>query len=363
MIGFTLICTFLALLAWAHPAEAQQGRLSGGVPSPPCGAPGAPQINTLSSLGGSLVNGYGTWQFGPGMTPPTGAAPPGPWGTFNFVKLNGKVINRIGQTGIGAVRSGASQIVIDCGGNVFFLTLENDRQWVQYVNYDASSAGSPLIDPTAVTYVTGNPPNYSPPYTPSADGTTLTSTIGCVTTLEGVWCNGSGGATWQLFLNGLFMSAADPTSQFKSLAVNCNGNVFVSDWVTNNWAAVLSFNKYVTSSTTLPTCPIPTVVTATPNPTFVTSPVPGPQINSSTTVGSVIASVSVTTSDGSPFSGSLSLATNPSASFIGISGSNIVTTGIPTPAQAYNVEVHATSGGSAPLVAWPGASTIELIVH
>ena len=198
-------------------------------------------------------------------------------------------------------------------------------------------------------------------YTPSAPGTTLNSAPGCVTTLEGVWCNGSCGATWQLFLNGLFMSAADPTSRFSSLAVSCNGNIFVKDWVTANWAAVLSFNKYVTNSSVLPTCPIPTVVTTTPNPAFVTAPVPGPQISSSTTVGSVIATAAVVTSDGSPFSGTLALATNPDASaFLGMSGANIVTTGTPTPAQAYNVEVHATEGG---LTAWPGASTIELIVH
>jgi hypothetical protein len=351
LIALLLFLVALPLIALAG---GFRDGLSGGSPSGI--SPDGSQINTLDSIGGSLVNKYGVWTFGPGVTGPTAANPPGPFGSFNYAKLNGRVINQIGLFGITG-RTGASQIVVNYGGEVFFLTTENDRIWYQYVDYTQNSnvSGSACppctVDPTLVVHAAG--PNALPPFTPSAPGTTVTSSPGCVTSIDGVWC-APGGTGWQPTLNGIPFNAVGAVP-YNSMTVACSGNIFQLNANDGLMYTVLSFNTYPTSSgSSLPTCPIPINVAVTPNPALVSGSIPGPQLTSATT--GVIASFVVTTSDGSPYSGSTFLDTT--ASFLGISGTNIVTTASPSPPGNYFVEVRTASG-----VGSPGASTIEVIVH
>jgi len=54
-------------------------------------SPDGTQITSGST--GAVYNRYAKWTFGPVVTPPTDAGPPGPYGNFQYVKLNGKVLN------------------------------------------------------------------------------------------------------------------------------------------------------------------------------------------------------------------------------------------------------------------------------
>jgi hypothetical protein len=366
----TILNALLLFLA-AHPlialAGGPRGDLSGGSPSGI--GPDGSQINTLTSVGGSLVSKYGVWTFGPGVTGPTAANPPGPFGSFNYIKLNGRVINRLGEFGI-ADRTGASQIVVNYGGEVFYLTTENDRIWYQFVNYtengNVSSSACPpcTVDPTLVVHAAG--PNALPPFTPSTDGTTISSGAGCVTSVDGVWCNGAGGTNWTPTLNGIPIDlAGGPPPRFNSLTVSCNGQLFGLSTL-NAMFSFLSFEateSYAVSNPSLPTCPIAINVAVTPNPALVVAPVPGPHVSSSTPIGTPIASYVVTTSDGSPYTATPALGT--SASWLGVATSGgacspltppcIVTTGVPDTARF--VQVQPVSGRNA-----PGASEIEVLV-
>jgi len=331
----------------AHPLS--RG-LSGGTP--------AQSIDTLNSINGSVANAYGTWTFGPGITPHTGAGPPGPFGYFCYVKLNGKVINAIG--GLSPApggRSGAQQIVVDFGGNVFFLTAENDREWYQMNGYAGGvyNVGSPFIDPGSV--ISGPLPSPNPPFTPSPDGTTVTSTPGSLTSIDGVWTNGSGGSSWQPTLNGIPNIAAITTGiprSFNSMKISANGNMFLFDLNDGQWQAMLSHGEYLIGGS-VPVGPIPIDVLVTPNPALTGTTPPRPTLPPGASIGTVIASVSVTMSDSSSFSGSLSI-TAGGASFIGLSGANLVTTGS-TVSGTYFTTVSATAGG---ITVSPGASTVEI---
>jgi hypothetical protein len=158
-------------------------------------SPDGTQITSGST--GAVYNKYGKSTFGPVVTPPTSAGPPGPYGNFQYVKLNRKVLNNDNVPVAQAIK-------IDFGGNVFFLTTQNDRRWFQFVGYNASAhfVGSPNIDPTMVVSSPAPPTTFNPPYTPSADGTTISGGSGSLTTADGVFSFGSGSGNWPPYLNG-----------------------------------------------------------------------------------------------------------------------------------------------------------------
>jgi hypothetical protein len=352
MLRRTLLsCSPLVLLPRIGIAHPLSGSLSGGTP--------VQAIDTLNSINGSVANAYGTWTFGQGITPHTGAGPPGPFGYFCYVKLNGKVVNTIGsQSPSPGGRSGAQQIVVDFGGNVFFLTAENDREWFQFGGYAGGvfNVGSPFIDPGSVFNLALPTPGPYP--SPSPDGSTLTSTPGSLVSVDGVWTNGSGGSSWQPTLNGIPNLAAITTGtarNFSQMEVNSNGNMFLFDIGNAAWVAMLSHERYAVVGS-VPTGPIPIDVLVTPNPALTGTTPPRPTLPPGASIGTVIASVSVTMSDSSSFSGSLSI-TAGGASFIGISGANLVTTGATVPG-GYFTTVSATAGG---ITVSPGASTVQIV--
>ena len=154
-------------------------------------SPDGTQITSGSTA--AVYNGFGAWSFGPVQTPPTGVGPPGPYGNFQYVKLNGKIVRNV---------PAAQAIRIDFGGNVFFLTTGNDRWWYQFVGYDADAffVGSPDIVPASVVTSPVSPTTFDPPYTPSPDGTTISGGTGSLTTADGIWTFGAETPTGHLTL-------------------------------------------------------------------------------------------------------------------------------------------------------------------
>jgi hypothetical protein len=181
-------------------------------------SPDGTQIDTLNSLGGAVYNGYGKWEFGQALTPPTaaGSGVDGPFGNFCYVKLNGKIVNLDNIPAAQAIR-------VDLGGNVFFLTTQNDRWWFQFVEYYAASflVGSPFINPASVVTSPAPPTSFNPPYTASADGTTISGGTGSLKTVEGVWTFGSGSVNWPILLNGI--TVHPPGSNALQMQVNKGG--------------------------------------------------------------------------------------------------------------------------------------------
>jgi hypothetical protein len=314
-----LVAVLLAALIFAGNAAARGLGRDGGMPlAPACGAPGgAAQIDTLNSPGGSLSNGFGAWTFGPIITPPTAAGPPGPFGSYRFVKLNGKVINNL---------SSASAITLDCadptggtGLNVFFLTTQNDRWWYQYTGYNFGLFnGSPFLDPSAVGYSPGPPTTFSPPYTPTP-GTISGS--GTLTSDDGIWTLSGGTVS----LNGRAMASPPPGGPATDLTVSATGQLFAKAGGT--WQVWLDFNWYA-AGTSVPVGPIPirvTVTVASPYyPGYAVSQnlATGVTTGTATGFGTVVANIAVTMSNGGAFSGSLSVLCN-DGSGCGL-GSNIL---------------------------------------
>jgi hypothetical protein len=308
------VAVLLAGMIFAGNAAARGLGRDGGMPlAPACGAPGgAAQIDTLNSPGGSLTNGFGTWTFGPIITPPTAAGPPGPFGPYRFIKLNGKVINNL---------SSASAITLDCadpaggtGLNVFFLTTQNDRWWYQYTGYNfglfvGGNTIPPYFDPASVQYSPGSPTTFSPPYTPTP-GTISGS--GTLTSDDGIWTLSSGTVS----LNGRAMASPPPGGPATDLTVSATGQLFAKAGGT--WQVWLDFNWYAAGST-VPAGPIPirvTVTVASPYyPGYAVAQNLATGVTTLTTAGPpgtgvIVATIAVTMSNGGAFSGSLSVLCN-----------------------------------------------------
>jgi len=250
-------------------------------------SPDGTQIDTLNSLMGNVVNGFGMWTFGPAIVLPTGAGPPGPFGTFNYVKLNGKTI--------GPRVPFAQAIRIDFGGNVFFLTTENDRWWFQYVGYDADAffVGSPFIDPSLVVTSPAPPTTFNPPYTPSPDGNAIPRNVGSLTTLDGVWTFGTPSASaYSPNLNGVTIAVRP--SDVVQMATSAQGTLFAQMITNLQWYAYLNFDWYLAGAT-VPVGPIPIEVNFSPN--------LRQDLTTSSPIGAVVSTISVVMSDGSPFTG------------------------------------------------------------
>jgi hypothetical protein len=313
------------VLLTSLPAYAGHGHGHGGGSG--CGVlGGAAQIDTLNSPGGSIRNGFGTWTFGPIVVPATLAGPPGPFGPYHFIALNGKVIHNL---------SSASAITLDCSGNMFFLASQNDRLWYQYVGYNFGLFnGSPFLDPTQVQYAPGPPATFNPPYTPSPDGTTFSGS-GTLITIDGTWVLSGGAVT----LNGRAMASPPPGGSVTDIEVASNGQFYAKAGGT--WQVWLDFNWYAAGSS-IPVGPIPIRVTVTVASPFYPGYAPSQCLATNVTtttplgIGTTVAVIAVTMSDGSPFSGSFTLLDG------GGIGANVLAVYLST----LNLNAHPTIGGA-----------------
>ncbi len=264
---------------------------------------GAGVVGSLSDppSGPALTTGYGTWTWGTQVADPGTHAATGWW----WVKLNGKVVFFSSQNQVGFA------------GNFFGDWY--DGNWFAFqASYGFFNNCSPDICapygfPTPVT-----PPNAPGPFTPSPDTTSITAPTGTVTSVDGVWTWGSstGGGNYNVVLNGVPLVNRNASQ----MQINGGGNIFLlrDD---SNWYAYLN---YAFCPATAPTAgSIPITIDMTPS--YI------PHISVATGhSGNVVGSVVFTTSDGSPFAGTVSVTPDPAlgagASFLGYSGGNLVLT-------------------------------------
>jgi hypothetical protein len=215
---------------------------------------------------------------------------------FYRVRLNGKPF--------GDGLDYASQLRVANGGQLYALSFDANEFQIQ--GYSAVGySGAPL-------------PNFNPPYTPSADGATLTGTTGSLTTLDGVWTIDSNGYT---ILNGT--RAAHNFFITSILEVNSSGILFAKD-TGGTW---LYWADFRWNDTTGPVAsPVPISISFS---TFI------PTLPSTSPVGTNVAAITVTMSDGSAFSGALTASVDGGGQqTMGLSGSEIVTAVSPLPTGA-----------------------------
>jgi hypothetical protein len=243
--------------------------------------------------GAALVNGYGTWTWGAQIAPPGIHAAKG----WYWVKLNGKTVFLSGENRINF-------------GEQFFADY-TDGNWFCFQAYYgffincSPNICAPYGPPTPIT-----PPIVTGPFTPSPDGTSLTAPNGTVTTADGVWTwgAGTGGANYQVLLNGLYVVNAS------QMQVNSHGNLFLLK-DNGNWYAWLNYALCRAAGPTA--SPIPVAIDMTPS--FI------PAISyTAATAGTVATRPIVTMSDGSSFSGTLSVTPNDTENYLSVSGGNIV---------------------------------------
>jgi hypothetical protein len=218
-----------------------------------------------------------------------------------FILLNGRPV---GQTqnvltgGFPPEFSGcpaASELWVDQGGNVYAF-VSGDSGFYMYYNGWITSGDTGARYAPAAGYVLPNPP-FTPGYTPSPDGTTITApTASTVTTQDGVW-GISGGV---LTLNGTLVvdnrnsnnSGYPPNGMAASVVeVNSNGNLFFQFTPDSSWRSMAGLQANPSTGPT--SSPVPKNL----NMTLASGVLP----NASPTApsGTVVASLQMTLTDGS----------------------------------------------------------------
>jgi hypothetical protein len=282
----------IILTAPAYARRLGQGGGGGGGFSPDgsviVGQPGGGAIPT------SLATRYGVWTLGAFRATQPGYG----GGTFCDVFLNGELVSpATGFIGIGLPIF--QQLWADFGGNVYGIS--NDQLWYQWTNYawqtndgaDLSSGPAPTPTPPAL-------PTYAPPYTPSAENTSISGGSGSLTTADGIFSFGAiNGAGWDLTLNGIPIFAV-PQSFFNFpvnlMTVYGHGQCFIRQ--TNGVWWVWAGNQ-LNPSTGPVSGPVPIGLSYTPS---------HPTLVGAGSIGRLVATISVTMSDGSPFSGTVAIA-------------------------------------------------------
>jgi hypothetical protein len=249
--------------------------------------------------GAALINGYGTWTWGAQIASHGIHAPNG----WYWVKLNGKTVFFSGQNRIDF-------------GEQFFADWFDGNWFCYQANYGffincSPSICAPYGPPTPIT-----PPIVTGPFTPSPDGTSLTAPNSTVTTADGIWTwgTGTGGANYQLVLNGVYLDI-----NASQVQVNSHGNLFLLR-DNGSWYAWLN---YALCPATGPTSgPIPVAINMSPS--FI------PTISfGSGLAGNVMSTPAITMSDGSTFSGTVSVTPDLlglGANFLTYSGGKLVLT-------------------------------------
>jgi hypothetical protein len=251
----------------------------------------SPDGSSITGGTGSLVTAYGVWTFGP---PSHGAGDDVQ--NFYRVMLNGKEF--------GDALDYASQLRVANGGQLYALSFDFNEFQIQ--GYSASGyTPSPL-------------PNFNPPYMPSPDGSILTGTTGSLTTLDGVWTIDSNGYT---ILNGT--RSAHNYFITAMLQVDAHGTLFSKD-TGGNWLYWAAFRWNDTTGPVV--APVPISISFS---TYI------PTLPHTSPVGTNVAAIAVTMSDGSAFSGALTASVDGGGQqTMGLSGSEIVTAVSPLPTGA-----------------------------
>jgi hypothetical protein len=259
---------------------------------PPGLSPDGSFIFGLPAGGGSgtLTTAYGTVTYGAFLAPHDGTNA----GSFNLPMLNGLAMQP-GGPNIGAFGYPAMmQLQIHNGGNLY--GVGNDQLWSQWDGYSwignggADFAGGP--SPTAP--VPGPLPTYSPPYTPSSDGASISGGSGSLTTIDGTWGFGTAGSGgWRATLNGIEIKDWGGTfPHFDQMTIQSHGRMFLHRSDGPGWEHWALYQRNLSTGPT--TTPVPINLEITPS---------RPAIPHGSPVGTFVSDVAVTTSDGSPFSG------------------------------------------------------------
>jgi hypothetical protein len=229
--------------------------------------------------------------------------------------LNGKLMSAASNS-IGIGLPVFQRLEVNYGGNLYGIT--NDRLWYVWSNNswqgndgaDLPSGPAPTPTPPAL------PTAYSPPYTPSAENTSISGGMGTLTTADGVFSFGAvNGSGWDLMLNGIPVSLTAGGFSTR-LAVNLmtvygHGQLFYR--LTDSTWRVWTGNWWQNPSTGPVSGPVPVSLSITPS---------RPELPASSAVGTHVATVAVTMSDLSSFSGTISISDTTN---FAISGSSIVT--------------------------------------
>jgi hypothetical protein len=257
---------------------------------------------SLPPNGPTLTNGYGPWAWGAQVLAPGIHAPNG----WFWITLNGKTVFFSGEN----VLAYGNQIFADFTDGNWFCYQDNYQ-------FQINCSGADLETDICAPYGNVIPvPNVGGPFTPSPDGTAITAPTGTVTTVDGVWTwgTGTGGSNYQVWLNGVYIF-----HNASQMQVDSHGSLFyLKD--DGNWRAWLN---YAECPAVAPTAsPIPVTINMTPSWIHTYSYPTG-------TVNTVIAAAAVTMSDGSAFSGTVSVTPDSigfGANFLGYSGGNLVLT-------------------------------------
>jgi hypothetical protein len=281
------------------------------------------------NTGGTLQTLYGTWDFGDQY------GGPGPDGNiYRYPLLNGREI--LNTDGIEGNMIAFRQMVVDKGGNLFGLTYSSvwnvwdDYSWLYDGNYPNSGTNYDPLPPSQVT----------PPFTPSPDGTSITGGTGSLTSIDGVWSFGAAnGSGWNLMLNGTNVGISGGTLAVDAIEINSHGQVWARQAGTTN--RNLWLEQVLTPEPPPTASPIPIGISMNPS-------ING-TISHTAPVGTLIAVVTVTMSDGSAFAGTYTVGGNGNGDvYATMSGNNLVVSVSPIPdygSVSEDIPIHATQNG------------------
>jgi len=229
------------------------------------------------------------------------------------------------------------QMVVDNGGNLYGLTFSSIwNVWDSYSwLYDgAYPPGSTTLDPLP-------PQQVTPPFTPSPDGTTITGGTGSLTSIDGVWSFGApNGSGWNLMLNGTLVGISGGNHATDMIEINSHGQVWVRDPGGANWR--LWLEQVLTTSPPPTSLPIPIGISIVPS--------DNTTISHTAPIGTLIAAITVTMSDGSAFAGSYTVGGNGNSNvYAAMSGNNLNVSVSPIPdygtGTSEAIPIHATQNG------------------
>ena len=235
-------------------------------------------------------------------------------GSFCYGKLNGKEMEPSAPIGVFGLPI-FQQLWVDFGGNIYGIT--NDQIWYGWQNYSwQTNDGMDLTSGPATTPVPPSLPSYAPPYTPSAEGTTISGGIGTLTTADGVFSFGtSSGSGWQLKLNGIPIAVGGTSFTtyiyVDMMRVYAVGQLFFRLAADSTWRCWTGNQPNASSGPTA--SPVPVGMSLSPS---------RPTLAASSPIGTHVGTVSAVMSDGSGFGGAITIGdlTN-----FAVSGNSIVT--------------------------------------
>ncbi len=284
-----------------------------------------------------LITAYGLVEMGTFQAPPDGTHA----GTFNMPMLNGVQMNpggpNVGAFGIPAMM----QLWIEGKGNLYGVSF--DQLWSGWDRYTwVGNGGADFVSGPSVTDP-GPLPTYNPPYTPSLDNSTISGGTGSLITNEGKWEFGAVASGewpgWHLQLNGIevweYLGGPGPVV-VDQMTVHSHGRMFYhrTEGFKAGWRL---WAMHQQNDSTGPTAaPVPIDLTISPS---------RAQLPSGIQPNKFVADIVTKTSDGSPFTGSFTMATTDNSTFFKIVGSQILVNTTP-PNNFYINVLRATQNGA-----------------